>query len=649
MRRRGGLDGGCPREISADVKENSELLGRRTRRSTAKGRLQYGQKNCQQHFVTLNTAGSVNEESGRAMPFGDGAFRGYDARLRKRYRNGLILLAVLVASACGWVYWNRTPRADMSAYVPAESLAFIEAQDLVALANSLTGTEAWRVLAPPLGAPSQLIPYSWSIRIARWTGIGSAEAVLLARSQFGLFFTQAQATESANTLTIKPLAALVIETHTSQGRMRPVVEKHIEQFARSSFGEVSVTRKQIDGVDIAEWKSSDNTRRLMLATIDTVAIVGNDESVVLNCLDVRRGRKPSLATNQQLQGMKEQLSGSNAPLFAFVPKTGVKAVIQAWAFARAGNAADAAAIAPLISNAFGNLIEAFAWTSRFDAAGAEDRWRVALAPGIGPQLADDLTPEPLRDTPAFSLVPVTATSVSSYQLQNPASFWRELNTVVSSRSDVLTAVASRPLLRGLLEPYGITDPESFFSAVGPRLQIVRLGSGAPAVLIASIFDKVILRKLVEQRLGRQPKTEKMDDTEVLVGPDGWTFAFAGEDFLSGPEDAVRRCLEAKVSGQSITGKNAFNRARSTVDVSLPILSLGFAPDGPSAISFVELFSSEERSAFSTNAAAIQQGAESLPYSVSVTLMKGDAIEWSSRSSFGLLGSLFTTFAPERSR
>jgi hypothetical protein len=580
---------------------------------------------------------------------GGAVWRGYDARLLKRYRKALILLLVLFAFGAAWAWWSRTSKAEMSGYVPAESLAFIEVNDPIGVANLITGTEAWRVLAPPLGAPSELIPYSWSIKLARWTGIGSAEAVLLARSQFGLFFTQAQATESANTLTIKPLAALVIETHTSAGRMKAVVEKHVGQFAQRSFGEASIARKQIDGVEIVQWKSPDNTRQLILAVVDTVAIVGNDESVVLRCIEIRRGRQPSLATNQQLQTMKQQLRGSQAQLFGFVPKAGVKAAIQAWAFARAGNAADAAAIAPLISNAFGNLIDGFAWTSRLDQSGAEDQCRVALAQGVSQQLSDDLTPEPTGDRLDFSFVPAEAISVTSYQLRNPASFWRELNAVVSSRSDVLTAVASRPLLKALLEPYGITDPDNFFPAIGPRLQLVRLDNSAPAVLIAQTFDKPALRKGAEQRLGRQPKSEKFDDTEILVGSDGWSFAFAGEYFVTGPADAVRRCLDTRARGQSITTNGSFTRAHSTIDVSLPFVSLTFNPGGPTAISFVELFSSQERSAFSTNAAVIQQGAASLPHSASVTMIKEDSIEWSSRSSFGLLGSLFTAFAPENVR
>ncbi len=571
----------------------------------------------------------------------------YDAPLLKRNLKRLLLLLAPAALMAGWVCWNRTPTADMSAYVPAESLAFAEAGDLVALANGITGTEAWRVLAPSLGAPAELLPHSWSIKLARWTGIGSAEAVLVARSQVGIFFTQAQATESANTLTIKPLAALVIETHTSQRRMRPVVDYHVEQFARRSFGETTVTRKQVDGIEFVEWKTPDNARRLILATIDSVAIIGNDESVVLSCIEVRRGRRPSLATNQQMQTMKQQVGAAQAPLFAFVPRAGVKAVIYAWALDRAGDVSQPEAIAALISNAFGNLIEAFAWTSRFDSSGAEDRCRVALVEGVGRQLGDDLTPEPLRDKLDLSFVPADAVSVTSYHLRNPASFWRQLNAVVSSRADVLTAVATRPLLRGLLEPYGINDPDSFFSATGSRIQVVRFDDSPQAVLIAPMFDKAGLRKLAEQRLGRQPKAEKLHETEILVGSDGWSFAFAGDHFLSGRTQEVTRCLEAKTRGQSITTKASLNRAREKLDVSLSILSLSFTQDSPAAISFVELFSAHERSAFSTNAAEISRGAESLPYSVSVTLMKGDAAEWSSRSSFGLLGSLFTIFAPDR--
>jgi len=110
---------------------------------------------------------------------------------------------------------------------------------------------------------------------------------------------------------------------------------------------------------------------------------------------------------------------------------------------------------------------------------------------------------------------------------------------------------------------------------------------------------------------------------------------------------VRRCLDAKTRGESIASVAPFSRAQSSVDMSLPIFSLSFTDDRASAISFVELFSKQERSAFSTNAATIQQGAASLKYSASVTTIKNGSLSWTGRSSFGLVGSLLTTFTPEK--
>jgi hypothetical protein len=572
--------------------------------------------------------------------------------LLKRHRYKLLALLVLLAFAAWWVYWNRTPKANMSEYVPADALAFIEASDLVTLANGITGTEAWRNLAQPLGAPADLIPHRWAIGLARWTGIGSTEAVLLARSQSAVVFAPgAQATQSGTTLIVKPLAALIIETHTSPQRMRPVIERQVEAFAGRSFGETTLTRKQVNSVDITEWKSPDNSRRLIVAVVHTVAIVGNDESVVLSCIEVRLGRRPSLATNPQLQTIKRQLSSAPAPMFAFVPKGGVKSLIQAFVFARAGDAVDAASIAPIISNTFGNLIDGIGCISRFDQSGSEDRCRILLAEGVAEQLHPSVSSPPVFKSDELSFVPRDASSVTSYQLRDPAAFWQTLGAVVSARSDLLGAVASREFLRRLLEPYGINDSGAFFSSIGQRVQVIRLDEQTPAVLVGTSFDRPKLRSVVKDRLGSNPKSDALGDAEFSISANqDWGIAFDSKNyFLAGPSLVVRRCVDAKARGESVVGDSAFRRALSLVDTSMPILALTFSQDRSSAISFVELFSAYERSAFSTSAEAIKQNAQSLPYAISITIVHHDSIEWSSRSSFGLFGSLFAGFAPERGR
>jgi hypothetical protein len=177
-----------------------------------------------------------------------------------------------------------------------------------------------------------------------------------------------------------------------------------------------------------------------------------------------------------------------------------------------------------------------------------------------------------------------------------------------------------------------------------------LRQSAPAVLVAETFDQQSLKKIAAQRLGANPRSEQVGGAEILVSTtDNWSVAFVDKYFMTGPADEVRRCLEAKTTGDTIQRLPGFNRAQSSVDMTLPIFSLTLADDRTSAISVVELFSKQERSAFSANAAGIQNGALSLKYSASVTTIRNNSVDWTARSSFGLVGSLLTMFAPEKLR
>ena len=90
--------------------------------------------------------------------------------LSKRKRGVVIgLLLVIVASAV-WLYWNRTLPSDLSVWAPADSLAYLELNDLAHVANGVQETEAWKSLGPLLNAPANLSPNRWFIRLARWTG-----------------------------------------------------------------------------------------------------------------------------------------------------------------------------------------------------------------------------------------------------------------------------------------------------------------------------------------------------------------------------------------------------------------------------------------------------------------------------------------------
>ena len=567
-------------------------------------------------------------------------------------RSVKLLLAVLMAVAfvVAWIYWNRPTHTDMASYAPADSLALVEANDLTELAQGIEGTQAWKALAGPIGAEVGLLPNPWLVRLARWTGIGSTEAVLMARSQVAVVFAGAEANQSGATLTIKPLATLIIETHTTQKRMRPTLEAHIGDLARRVYEEPVFTRKQIDSVDLSLWSSADGARHIVAAFADTVAIVGNDESSVMHCLEARRGTRPALAGERQLDDLRKKVDATNATVFGFVSKPGVKSLLQAFALYRSGSSTDAVTVARIFSDTLGNLVDSLAWSSKFVDGMVEDRSSIVLARGVADKLRGSFVPEDKLVLADLPFVPPDAHSVSLYHFRDVEGLWRDLNSIVASHADLIGAIAARPMLRSLLKPYGIEDPDTFVHAVGTRIQTVRLEESSPSVLVTEAFDRPGLRKLVQQRLGAKPKTESVGEFELTLSlSDNWAASFPDNHFLIGPAEAVRRCLQTKVQSTSLTSTDAFRKSQRLVDVSMPITALTFTSDKRAAISFVELFSQHERSTFSTSAGAIDEASQSLPYAVSVTILKDAGIEWTSRSAFGLVGSLLVTLFPETSK
>ncbi len=567
---------------------------------------------------------------------------------RRRATLSILLLAAGFSAA--WLYWNRPIHSDLSAYAPADCLAFVETENLGGLASGIEASQGWKSLANPLGAPQNLVPNQSLLRLARWTGIGSADTILFARAQVAVVFSGAEGTQANSTLTIKPLATFIIETHTSQNRVRPTVERHVEELARRVYKNPGLMRKQIDGVDLEEWISEDKSHQIVMAFVDTAVIVGNDEPSVLHAIEAHNGKRAALKDVKEFAAARNSAGALHAAVFGFIPQPGVKSLLQAFAIYRGGSSGDAITAARIFADTFGGLVNSISWTSRFADGMVEDRCLINLPDDAAEKLRASMVPDRGVDLTKLSFVPSDVYSFSLYQLHDTATFWTDLNATVSSHTDLIGAVAARPILRSLLKPYGIDEPDTFVQAVGFRIQTIRLEENAPSVLVLEAFDRPALRKAVTKRLGQNFRTEAVGDAELLSSStDNSAAAFVENYLLIGPVDAVRRSLTGRAQSQSITSNEAFRRSEQLLDISLPFTVVTFANDQHSAISFVESFSNQQRSAFATNATAIDQAVNALPYAVSVTRLQGSGLEWTSRSSFGLAGSLVAQFAPENSR
>ncbi|HWS56377.1 MAG TPA: hypothetical protein VN228_19720 [Pyrinomonadaceae bacterium] len=484
-------------------------------------------------------------------------------------RKALLVAPLLALAAAVWVWWSRPERVDMAAYVPADSVVYLEANSLTEIVGGLASTEAWREFAPAAGVEKGWGEAGWLGRLAALTGVGSGEAVVLSRAQVAVAVLGFKAEEESETaITFAPRVALVAETHTGDWRARPAVEKLIGDFARRSFGEPRVLRTEFDGVPAVVWEEPGETpRRVFAAVRGGVAVVGNDENVVRACLDVRRGARQSLAGNAQLEEMRARLDAGGALAFGFAPQGSAAKAVEALAPAFVGGVSEESRVqsmlATLLPKLSDRLVRGVGWSSRVAGGRVEDRYLLTPPEGVAERLRAPLAAADSPAREAAALLPRDTHQVTFYNLRNPEFAWRGLSAAVSSQVDVSSAALVTLGLESMLEPYGVENPREFLRAVGSEVLTARLDEGGEGrVLIAEALDREALRAQALKRLGAGTRPQQLGDAELFVSADSGeegAAAFVGRHLILGGAADVRRCLAARQEGRTLRQVEGFER------------------------------------------------------------------------------------------
>lgn len=582
------------------------------------------------------------------------------------FRKVLIVLGILIVVLAAWLWWMRPQKVDMAGYVPADSLVYLEANDLPQIASGITETDAWKSLAPPAGLRTDVGQYGWLSRLAAWTGIGPAEAVVLARSQLAVTVMGFNSTDAGETLKIKPRYALVVETHTSASRARAVVEKRVDDFARRAYGEPIIERKDAGGVEVKTWRAADGERRIVAAVLESVAIIGNDERTVLDCLAVRRGERPSLAGNQQLEAMRQRLDGAHSLAFGYVSPAGSAKLLELaatiYAVQLLSDPRAQGLAASTLPSLAGKVLGSAGWSARLADGRIEDRYFITLQNGMAGSLRDAMATSASAKS-AAGLLPRETYSVSHYNYREPAAAWRSLDRALSTQLDALGAVFVSRLLASALKPYGIEEPDPFLRAIGPNIFTARLedspaaasdnsdsesGSNTSTVTIVEVADEKVLREFVMKRLGPQPRRERVGDAEMLVSQSANRGAacFIAGRLLMGPTERVRRCLEARARGETLESAPPFQKAAQIITTEPPANTITYTSDAVPAASLVGALSSQKgMRTGQPNEAELARALQDLSFAFSETRLVEGGFEKRTRSAFGQFGTLAAQFSP----
>ena len=484
----------------------------------------------------------------------------------KIIRRMLVIICLLAVVALAWLWWTRPVKADMTGYVPADSIIYFEADSIPDILNGITSSEAWRELAPAAGVETSPGGSRRLSQFVSFTGVGPSDAVVLARAQIAVAVIGFEAAEESDTtLKLSPRAALVVETHTSEWRVKAALEKLVGNFARSSLGSNRFERKEVDGVEIMTWAASAGARRKIVAAVsDSVAVIGNDEAAVQACLDVRRGARPSLATNEELKEMRQRLRSEGSLAFGFAPRGSAAKMVEVFAPAFVGGVAEDTHVQSVLATVLPQLINqtigSVAWSARAMREGVEDDYFLALPGDMAERLRVPLTPDASKESIATDLFPQTVYQISRYDFRSPEAAWRGLGAALSSQVDVSRATIVTLALEALLKPYGVEQPKEFLRACGPEIWTARLdATSEQKILLASVRDREALLQQTRARLGRGARTERVGDFDLLVSLDAdeGAASFVDDYLIMGAEEDVRACLSAHADGRTLKSNEAF--------------------------------------------------------------------------------------------
>jgi hypothetical protein len=566
-------------------------------------------------------------------------------------RNTLVVLCLLALIAFAWLWWTRPERVDMAAYVPADSIIYAESNSLHDIFKAVAVTDDWKELAPAAGVEAGGAS-DWLTGLVSFTGAGPSDAVVLSRAQVAVAVLGFEAAESGDALNYKPRAALVVETHTSEWRVKSAVEKLVGDFARRSFGDgVAVERKEVDEVPFFTWAEQGGERRTIVAAVyESEVVVGKDESVVKACLDVKRGARPSLAGNDQLKAMRARLGADTALAFGFAPRGSAAKVVEVFAPAFVGGVSSdpkiQSVLATVLPQMINQTIGGFGWSARVAGGRVEDDYFLELLGDTAQRMQASFSTSDATADGVGALLPPETYQLTRYNFRNPEAAWHELGVALSSHFDILRATPITLALEALLKPLGIEQPREFLRACGPEVATATLDATSEGkLLIASVRDRDALQAQVRARLGRAARTEHAGDVDILISPDDerGAAAFVGDYLVIGSEDDVRRAVAAHASNQTLQNSAAFKAASQNFFDEQPF-AVTLTDERDSTRSVVT-YIARRGGAKASDKSALDAALARRGFSVGETRLADVGFEKKTRSPFGLFGEIITRFAP----
>ena len=543
------------------------------------------------------------------------------------------LLVLLVAAA--WLWWVVPSRVDMAAYVPADSIVYLEFNSVTDLVAAIEQSGAWQATTSITGYTAN--PSNKFLTLLTKAGLGPTDGVIFSRAQVALVVVRWNTIEEESTLRVKPDVALVVETHTSSWRTTATVTNALQKLATLAYGE-SKCRPTSSGMIECAPQSAD--RKIVGAIDGTVVIIGNSNDAVQRCLDVRKGLRPSIKTDNELLRVRASMVKPASVGFGYISQAN-SAKLFSWAAPLLmGKDPGDVQLESVLASSANAILRGVAWTATPFRGRIEDRFQISCDPEVVSKL------RPAFDQGGFdeqllNLIPSSVASLTVYRARQPAAAWTSLNIAVASRVPALPAVLFGSILKSGLMSYGITQPSEILNTFEPPVITFRPSQKTEnSVLVAKLRDKEGFRKLMEQSF-KDGSGQIVEGLDSHPGSEKEFTAVVLENYvILGKTDSIEDCLDQIRAHRVLTVDQNTQLKPEQLNEGAPILS--YANDELRLNTFLTMvLLLKQRTLSPAEDQALRDKVRPFAAAITETSLNETGIERKTESSFGQFSTLMS--------
>jgi hypothetical protein len=460
--------------------------------------------------------------------------------------------AVVLIVGVAAVQLARPSKAEnprLEKFLPADTVGFVEVNDLRAQALKIIESEAWREFSKENSAASSLFM------------IGANHAGALDAS-YAVALLGVAPTEDG-----RPEPQFAVVAQFDGWEARRTFERRVLSLVHEGQQKGVETKTEEYGGAKLNVVTKEGRRGFAYAYANELLVVSNTADAVKRVLDVRAGKAPSLETNQTFAKARADSKAVDG-MFGFLDGAALTRMIDT---VPAGEDAGkkVAAFRQFFHGVGASSVQSVAFTSTFEDGRVAERFSV-VAPNREGVLAT-VASNPPTEQKLLALVPEGAVQALDASIANAPQTFEQMFALLGEVSAQAGAHKSpEDALSEFTEKTGVDFRGEILGALGPEVCVAQLASGEEhgGVILLDVRDE----QAFTRALAKFAESKKREVTEReykgvalrrFAGEkgDGIEYAFVGSTFVASSNGGmVERVIDTAQSGRSLKASAAYAQA-----------------------------------------------------------------------------------------